>query len=433
MNAAQQWHLRCIDSGATYTGDEPRYRSDTGGLLEVVHDLRPEDVSDLFTVWDRRFTSRDPLDRSGVWRYRELILPLSSEHIITRGEGNTTLYDSPRLAGWLGIDRVLLKHEGENPTGSFKDRGMTVGMSMARRLGMHRVACASTGNTSASLASYAAIAGMQAIVFIPEGRIAMGKLSQAIAHGALVIQIDGDFDRAMSLVQTVCDEQDVYLLNSINPFRIEGQKAIAFEVLQQLGWNVPDWLVLPGGNLGNSSAVFKGLSELQQLGLIDRIPRIAVIQAHGAAPLYHAYCGQFKTPLVPVDCPETLATAIRIGAPVSWQKCMRAITETQGIVAAMHDSEILEAKAQVDAAGIGAEPASCASVAGLKELLARGVVRPDEHVVCVLTGHFLKDQETTMKYHRRELDGIEPAAANQTISCPARIEEIRAILRAREE
>jgi threonine synthase len=330
------------------------------------------------------------------------------------------------VASWVGVDRLRLKHEGENPTGSFKDRGMTAGVTMARRLGMKRVACASTGNTSASMASYAAQAGMEAIVFIPEGKIAYGKLSQALAYGAKTIQIEGDFDAAMTLVESVCAEESIYLVNSVNPFRIEGQKAIGIELLQDLDWEVPDWIVVPGGNLGNNTAIFKGLAELHAAGFIDRLPRIAVVQASGANPLYTAWStGQ---PLQSVSA-RTVATAIQIGNPVSWKKSLRGIQTTNGVVTHVSDQEILDAKAQVDAQGVGAEPASCATVAGLKRLVSEGVIAPHETICGILTGHVLKDPDVVIGYHRGTLDGIRSNYANPPVAAGSSLESVLAAIR----
>jgi len=400
---------------------EVRYRCTCGDVLDVVHDDAPLDPS-MRARFDERRGSIDPIDRSGVWRFRELVLPLDAEHVVTRPEGNTNLYAAPALAAWCGVDDLRLKHEGENPTGSFKDRGMTVGISVAKRLGLASVACASTGNTSASMASYAAVAGMRAFVFIPGGAVAYGKLAQSLAYGARTIQIDGDFDAAMALVERVCTERGTYLLNSINPFRIEGQKAIAFELVQDLGWSVPDWIVVPGGNLGNSSAIFKGLAELRSAKLIPRLPRIAVVQATGADPFYRAFVA--KRNLVPLDGPETLATAIRIGNPVSWRKSLRGVVATNGIVEEVTDQEIMDAKAKVDAAGIGAEPASCASVAGIKKLVARRVIRHDQSVVAILTGNLLKDPDAVIRYHQGTLDGIASTHANAPVRVAATLEAV---------
>jgi len=413
------WSLTCVVCGATYEGLGNRNRCDCGETLDVTHGWTrpPVDLASL----DARLGSRLPLDKSGVWRFRELVAPFDPAHVVSRGEGNTTLYDAPSVARYAGLDALRLKHEGENPTGSFKDRGMTAGVSAARALGFTRVACASTGNTSASMAAYAATADLRAYVFIPEGKIAYGKLSQSLAYGARTLQIDGDFDQAMQLVEAVCAAEDIYLLNSVNPFRIEGQKAIGFEILQDLDWQVPDWIALPGGNLGNSSAIGKGLIELFALGLIPRLPRLAVIQAAGAAPLYETFVT--GRDLVPVKA-ETLATAIRIGDPVSWRKSLRAIRASNGVVERVTDQEILDAKATVDAAGIGAEPASCATVAGLKKLVAAGVVKPHESVVGVLTGHLLKDPDTVVHYHMGTLQGFENTFANRPIKVAATIEAV---------
>lgn len=417
------WTLDCAECNATYGGLEERHRCECGAPLDVRHGARPALTP---ASADLRLTSRRKEDRSGVWRFREWVLPLPVDDLVTRQEGHTNLYDAPRVAAWAGVDRLFLKHEGENPTASFKDRGMTVAVSMAKRLGKRSVACASTGNTSASMASYAATAGMSAFVFIPEGKVAFGKLSQAMAYGAKTLQIAGDFDRAMTLVEQIADEEGVYLVNSVNPFRIEGQKAIGFELLQDLEWEVPDWIVLPGGNLGNNWAIAKGLAELYDWGLIDRLPRIAVIQAQGANPLYTAF--HQRRALVPVAA-ETLATAIRIGNPVSWQRSLRGLARVDGVVEQVTDQEIMDAKAAVDAAGIGAEPASCASVAGLQKLLKAKIIEPGARVCAVLTGHLLKDPGAVVDYHLGKLSGIESEAGQR--HAPVQVEgTIEAVRRA---
>jgi threonine synthase len=423
-STSPSWVLTCVDCAAQHSPLQAIYRCPCGGTLDVIHDLDALRDAGLSTqTFDERLSSRRPEDRSGVWRFRELILPVPPADIVTRQEGHTNLYDAPAsLAQYAGVARLQLKHEGENPTASFKDRGMTAGVTIAKRLGMTRVACASTGNTSASMASYAAIAGMQAIVFIPAGKISYGKLSQALAYGALTLQVEGDFDAAMALVQQVCAREGIYLLNSVNPYRIEGQKAIAFELLQDLGWRVPDWVVVPGGNLGNCSALAKGLLELRALGLIDRLPQLAVVQAQGANPLYLAWSQGLDR--VTPRAASTLATAIQIGDPVSWRKALRGLRATQGVVTEADDQAIMDAKAQVDAAGIGAEPASCATVAGIRRLVAEGVISPDAHVCAILTGHVLKDSDAIIHYHQRSLPHITSTFANAPIPAGATADDI---------
>jgi threonine synthase len=389
----------------TYPLDEIRYRSDDGRTLEVVNDLRPmseAQVRNLKRKFDKRAQSWDIIDRSGVWRYREFLSAFSPfQNIVSMPEGNTQIFAMPRCASFAGTDSLLAKHQGMNPTGSFKDNGMTTAVTMAKKLGSSMVACASTGNTSASMAAYAARAGMKSIVFIPHGQIAYGKLSQSLDYGALTIQIEGDFDRAMDIVQEVCDKGDIYLLNSINPFRIEGQKTIMIEMLHQLGWKSPDWVIVPGGNLGNSSSFGKAFAELKQCGFIDKIPKIAVIQAQGANPLYNSFTSKDAV-LHPVHA-ETRATAIKIGNPVSFEKALFAITYTNGIVEQVSEEEIAAAKSVIGLDGIGSEPASATTVAGCKKLVEKGTIGPGDTVVCILTGHLLKDPDYTVEFHRDEL------------------------------
>ena len=420
------WSLVCAVCGSEYHGSTVRYRCDCGGVLDVRHDFENRLESLDFSHFDQRLMSKLPWDKSGVWRFRELILPVPEADIVTRPEGNTNHYRHPQLNRFTGVENVILKHEGENPTCSFKDRGMTVGMTAAKMLGFDRVAVASTGNTSASAAAYAALSGMHAYVFIPDGQIAFGKLSQALAYGAKTIQIAGDFDDAMRLVEAVCNRRDIYLLNSVNPFRIEGQKAIAFEILQDLDWELPDWIVLPGGNLGNSSAVGKGLQELKALGLIQKTPRLAVVQAAGASPLVRAWSSDQI--LHPVEA-KTLATAIKIGNPVSFPKCLRALSESDGVAVAVSDEMILHAKALVDGCGIGAEPASCATVAGIRMLKETGVIKKTDSVVGVLTGHVLKDPEVVVDYHLHAKVGtISAKSANPPLKVAADIPSIESAL-----
>jgi threonine synthase len=389
--------LVCFNSScrARYGLDEALYQCPRcDGLIEVEMDYSTVDAGELKALWDGRRLSRASLDVSGVWRFREM-LPFADaeEHIVTIREGNTPLFDAPLAASYAGVDALQLKHQGYNPTGSFKDNGMTAGSTQAAKLGMPRVACVSTGNTSASLAAYAAAAGQQAIIFLPHGKIAYGKLAQALEYGAVTIQVEANFDQILALVRRLADELGIYLLNSINPFRIEGQKSIGIELMDQRGWKVPDWIVLPGGNLGNVSALGKGLRELKQIGILDKLPRIAVVQAAGAAPFYELFRTRFQGAFRPVAKPETLATAIRIGDPVSWPKARFEIESSNGVVEMATEQEIADAKAVIGRCGIGCEPASAASVAGLKKLVAAGVIEPGADVVAILTGLLLKDPD----------------------------------------
>lgn len=400
-------NLTCIECQNDYDPRDTRFLCDCGGLLDVRLDLQGCTVSR--EVLDSRLAAAALPGGSGVWRYRELLPPIPDEYIVSKDEGNTNLYTDARLNAWTGCDGLHLKHEGENPTGSFKDRGMTVGMSHARWTGARRVACASTGNTSASVSAYAAAAGIQGLTFVPEGKLALGKLAQTLGYGARTVQVRGDFDDAMKLVRQLANRDGIGLLNSLNPYRLEGQKSIVFEILQQLGWNVPDWIVVPGGNLGNTSAFGKALQELQQVGLIRKMPRLAVIQAAGANPFYQAFQDDFRsfTPVVA----DTLATAIRIGNPVNYPKAVRSLQWTDGVVEQVTDDEILEAKHRVDTVGIGCEPASAASVAGTRKLVSQGTIRADDEVVAILTGHLLKDPDAILQHRERfgiTLETVEP-------------------------
>lgn len=376
--AMSEW-LQCVHCGRRYDTLEVRYTCDCGHLLSVERDA----INDRNAFDDRR-TSGAALDRSGVWRFREWVLNV--DRAVTHPEGGTRLYEREEL---------LFKHEGENPTGSFKDRGMTVAVTQAVRVGATAVACASTGNTSASLAAYAAQAGLRALVFVPSGKVASGKLAQTLAYGATALSIRGDFDAAMRLVREACDRLGIYLVNSINPFRIEGQKTIIWELLQDLRWEPPDWIVVPAGNLGNTSAFGKALREAHANGWIARMPRLASIQAAGANPFFRGYREQFATRHT-VQA-ETVASAIRIGDPVSWEKAVTAIRETNGVVEQVTDEEILAAKRTIDGMGIGCEPASAATLAGVRKLRASGVIADGDRVACVLTGHILKDQEANYR------------------------------------
>ena len=397
---------------------------DCGGLLEIAHESG-SDPSSLKELFAERRGQIGGVEQSGVWRYRELVLPTAADvDVVSHPEGNTPVMQRPTLSEFTGVEQFWIKHEGHNPTGSFKDRGMTVAITQARRTGASAVACASTGNTSASLAAYAAHAGLPALVFVPAGHVALGKIAQTIAYGARTLVVRGNFDACLALAVEARNALGVQLLNSVNPFRLEGQKTIVFELLEQLDWVPPDWIALPAGNLGNTAAFGKALREAHSLGLISRIPRLAAIQAAGAAPFARSFAGGFAERLR-VE-PETIATAIRIGAPASWRRAVRSIRETNGIVESVTDAEILEAKARIDASGIGCEPASAASVAGVAKLRRAGTIRADESVVAVLTGHLLKDPGAVVTYHQDTEP--RPAHANRPIEIDATLAAVERVL-----
>jgi threonine synthase len=426
-----------------------------GSLLDVVYDwnrLKPPDSFDFFErKWARRF---DPLALSGVWRFYELLPFARREQVVTIGEGQTLLQPSAGVGKYVGLraGNLLLQYEGLNPSGSFKDNGMSAAFTHAHSIGAKRAACASTGNTSASLALYCSVTRlMRAVIFIGSGKISYGKLSQALDYGALTMQIAGDFDDAMARVKEVASQEGIYLVNSVNPFRLEGQKSIMFRVLEGLRWQVPDWIVVPGGNLGNSSAFGKAFAELREIGLIDRVPRLAVINATGANTLFELYerrglrwnGGRPEQPKVEAYYREmdaadrrasTIASAIEINRPVNLDKCLRALEVMDGVVREVSDQEILDAKAQVGAGGLGCEPASAASVAGARLLVSQGVIGPEQRVVCVLTGHQLKDPTATVAYHTTDQEqfnqvlgsrGVRRAAfANRAVAVPNELDEI---------
>jgi threonine synthase len=406
-----------------------------GGLLEVTYGTDGLDPDKLKRIWRERRCDNSPIEQSGVWRYRELIDFLDdTKHVVTLREGNTPLLPGPRAAAYGGLDRLVFKHQGFNPTGSFKDNGMTCGASQAMRLGMKRVACVSTGNTSASMAAYASAAGLQPIIFIPHGNISYGKLAQALEYGALTLQVDANFDQILKLVRVLSERLGIYLLNSINPFRIEGQKSIVIEMMDQRDWNSPDWIVLPGGNLGNVSAFGKALRELHAGGFISRLPRLAVVQAEHSAPFFE-YMDRGGKDFRSVEKPETLATAIRIGDPVSWPKAEHEIRTTNGVVEKVTEQEIADAKAIIGQCGIGCEPASAATLAGIRKLTAAGVIDRTADVIAVLTGNVLKDPDYIYRYHTNALkapDGtaIHPAFGNQPVLVPNDEEKIAAMLSA---
>jgi threonine synthase len=437
MNAVLTAELKCFEQscGATFPVTEVIYSCPVcGGLLEAVYHGDLPRAADLKQLWRERRMSNTPIDQSGVWRYREFIPFLDGEQsIITLREGNTPLLSAPKAASYAGLDGLVFKHQGFNPSGSFKDNGMTCGASQARRLGMTRVACVSTGNTSASMAAYASAGGLQPIIFIPHGNISYGKLAQALEYGALTLQVEANFDQILKLVRVLAERLGIYLLNSINPFRIEGQKTIMLEMMDQRDWRVPDWVVLPGGNLGNVSAFGKGLREMQRAGLIDRVPRLAVVQAERSAPFHDYFERQMMGDFLSVDHPETLATAIKIGDPVSWPKAANEIRYSRGVVERATEQEIADAKAVIGLCGIGCEPASAATLAGIRKLRSAGIIAADADVVGILTGNVLKDPDYIYRYHTGALeapggDAITATFGNRPIVVPNNAEKIADLL-----
>ncbi len=404
IHTVGQHKLECIGCGDHCKEAGPDFRCEKcGDLLEAVYEWPDIDAEIAQRTWLHRRTSLAPLDQSGVWRFRDF-LPILRDlnNVVTLREGNTPLYEVPHSAKSAGVQTLLAKHQGMNPTGSFKDTGMTAAISVAKEKGFQWVACASTGNTSASMAAYAARAGMRSLVLIPEGKIAWGKLAQSLEYGAVTLQLRTDFDGCVRVLTELVHRYPIYLLNSMNPYRLEGQKTLAFELLEQLEWEVPDHIVVPGGNLANSSAIGKGILELHRAGLIRKLPQIHVIQAEGANALVRTVREGGGKKLIPVQA-ETLATAIRIGNPASWKKAVRILEATGGAVEQVSEAEIAVAKAEIGEDGIGCEPASAATLAGLKKLVKQGLVKKNESVVLVLTGHVLKDPEYTFKFHQGEL------------------------------
>ena len=391
MEAESPSRLVCISCGAEHPSDYRGYRcARCGDLLDVIPKI-PE-----ISGWEA-FKGRE----WGVWRYREF-LPLGYSRRVSLREGGTPLIRCRNLSRWAGVRELYVKFEGANPTGSFKDRGMTVALTKAVELGAHGVICASTGNTAASLAAYAARASLRSVVAIPEGAIAFGKLFQAIAHGATIVKVRGNFDDALKLVFEAAERLNLYLLNSVNPWRLEGQKTLAFEVAEELGHDLN--IAVPVGNCGNIAAIWKGFKELHQSGLTGGLPRMIGVQAEGASP-FARLVREGKETLEPVDKPQTIATAIRIGRPVNWKKALRAVKESSGLVETVSDKEILDAQhALARLEGIGVEPASAAALAGVKKLAENSEIDIDKPIVCVCTGHLLKDPNPALFKPAHEIE-----------------------------
>jgi threonine synthase len=452
---------RCMhpDCRSTYGIDEVLFSCrECGSLLDVAYDWSRCEVPHTWKFFETRWSTSGRsaearADYSGVWRFRELLPFAKVADIVTLGEGRTTLQQADSLGAALGLrpQNLYLQYEGFNPSGSFKDNGMSAAFTIAGRIGAAQVACASTGNTSASMALYARHAAqadgkpMRAVVFVGGDRIACGKLAQALDYGATTIQIEGDFDACMKLVQEAAAKFGLYVMNSVNPFRLEGQKSIMYRVLEGLNWEPPDWVIVPGGNLGNSSAFGKAFSELRELGLVNRVPRLAIINATGANALSELTSGGLEYAGGRFDerrvgdyfagweskgrKARTVASAIEIGRPVNLPKALRALHTMNGVVREVSDEQILDGKALVGMHGFGCEPASGASVAGLQALLREKLISPGDRVVCILTGHGLKDPDATIRYHQAASDATSRNRfANPPVRCAANLDAISKIL-----
>ncbi|MHA1983539.1 MAG: threonine synthase [Candidatus Hodarchaeales archaeon] len=397
-------NFKCINCDTEYSINRKQLTCSCTGLLEVIHHWEDFNVNRELKKFENT--------KSGVWRFKPLIHQIiDGKQIVMRGEGKTGLYKAPKkIISYAEKQQILFKHEGENPTGSFKDRGMTVAISEAKRLNITKVSCASTGNTSASLAAYASFGDLESYVVIPQGKVAIGKLSQTIAYGAQVIEIEGTFDDALKEVKELSRTKGMYLLNSINPWRIEGQKTIILELLEQMNWEIPDWIIVPAGNLGNTAAFGKALREAKELELITDLPGIISVQVEGAKHFVKFWeSGKY----LPEKEPKTLATAINIGDPVSIKKAINSLTETNGLAISVSDQEILDAKAIIDSSGLGCEPASAATLAGIKNLVDEGKILSTESIVAILTGHVLKDPQIISDYHNGKISGINSTYANR--------------------
>jgi len=427
------WFESLRDPGERYPLDEVVYTDRSGGLLQVVHDLDalrqipPEEWKRIFE--DRAHKNEWPYG-SGVWGKKEWVLPeIDNENIVSMYEGHTNLFWAERYGRELGLEDLWIKLCGNSHTGSFKDLGMTVLVSMVKQMirqgrEIPAVACASTGDTSAALAAYGAAAGIPTIVFLPRGKISISQLIQPVANGAIVFALDTDFDGCMEIVKQVARRDGIYLANSMNSLRIEGQKTVGIEIVQQFDWEVPDWILIPGGNLGNVSALAKGLDLMLDLGLISRRPRIACCQAEAANPLYLSYLRGFEV-FEPIAARPTLASAIQIGNPVSYEKAIDALRHYDGVVEQASEAELAEATARADRTGLFTCPHTGVALASLEKLLARGVIRRDERVVVISTAHGLKFTEFKVRYHEMQLEGIPSDHANPPIELPARYEVVR--------
>jgi threonine synthase len=427
------WFESLGASDERYSLDEIVYTDSQGGLLHVVHDME-ELAKTPAHEWKETFARRGRRNEwpygSGVWAYKEWILPeIDNDNVVSMYEGNTNLFWAERYGKEIGVEDLWIKLCGNSHTGSFKDLGMTVLVSqvkemIARGKPIPAVACASTGDTSAALAAYAAAAGIPAVVFLPRGKISLAQLIQPVANGAIVFALDTDFDGCMEIVKQVSERDGVYLANSMNSLRIEGQKTVGMEIVRQLDWEVPEWIIIPGGNLGNVSALAKGFDMMIELGLIDKRPRICVGQAEAANPLYLSYLKDFRT-FEPIAARTTVASAIQIGNPVSRDKAIDALRRYDGVVEQASESEILEACAAADRTGLFNCPHTGVALVAMRKLVDRGLIDSGDRVVVVSTAHGLKFTDFKLAYHEMRLDGIAPDNPNPPIELPARYADVR--------
>ena len=427
------WFQSIRHAEECYPLDEVVYTDGEGGLLQVVHDmgeLRKTPPADWKRLFEERARKTEWPYGSGVWGKKEWVLPeIENEHIVSMYEGHSNLFWAERYGAEIGLEDLWLKLCGNSHTGSFKDLGMTVLVSQvkamrARGKPIRAVACASTGDTSAALAAYGAAAAIPTIVFLPRGKVSVAQLIQPVANGAIVFALDTDFDGCMEIVKQVAEKDGIYLANSMNSLRIEGQKTVGIEIAQQFDWQVPDWIVIPGGNLGNVSALAKGLDMLVELGLVEKRPRLVLAQAEAANPLYRAFLRGFET-YEPMHARPTLASAIQIGNPVSAEKAIDALRRYDGIVEQASESELVEAAAHADRTGLFNCPHTGVALAALTKLVRRGLVRRKDRVVVISTAHGLKFVDYKVRYHQMQLEGIVSELPNPPIELPADYASVR--------
>lgn len=437
-------YLQCMDCKRQYDINEVLFRCPVcNGLLDVVHDiqlLKKYSANYWKELFDERSSmngrSKNYLNSSGIWSKKEWVLPeIENHNIVSLGEGYTPLVPLTRYAKELNLEEVWVKQCGISHTGSFKDLGMTVLVSHVKHLiekgrNIKAISCASTGDTSAALASYASYAGIPVIIFLPKDKVSLAQLIQPIANGALVLSLETDFDGCMEIVQEITKDKEagIYLANSMNPLRIQGQKTVGIEVIQQLGWIVPDWFIIPGGNLGNVSALVEGFVMLKELGIIEKLPRVAVSQSQNANPFYRSYIKNFSS-YEPVKAQATLATAIQIGNPVSYKRALRAINLVNGVVEDASEEELANIAGYIDRFGMFLDPHTAVAFTTLKKLRNKDIIQKNESVVIISTAHGLKFTEFKVQYHKNELKGIHSDYKNEPIILPPDINKIKEVIK----